>query len=156
MLKLAAAPFFNLRVGNDALFLYPNFVCGGYSRRVMHRQKKEPDMGKRNTNSWEGQRPRCPQLQPETAQTPKSSYSQKQHNTAIGLLLSRCAHEISSCRFSAGCSHGRAYEGFRAPSCRPSTTERCGLPPSPRWQNVSRILGTSLSGVRMRRAFGLE
>ena len=80
----------------------------------------------------------------------------KSHNCSIGLLLSRCAHEISSCRFSAGCSHGRAYEGFRAPSCRPSTTERCGLPPSPRWRNVFRILGTSLSDVRMRRAFGLE
>ena len=93
---------------------------------------------------------------PKPHKTPKSIQPQKQHNTAIGLLLSRCAHEISSCRFSAGCSHGRAYEGFRAPSCRPSTTERCGLPPSLRWRNVFRILGTSLSDVRMRRAFGLE
>ena len=25
-------------------------------------KRKEPDMGKRNTNSWEGQRPRCPHV----------------------------------------------------------------------------------------------
>ena len=101
-------------------------------------------------------KPAFPNPTPKPHKTQKSNYPQKQHNTAIGLLLSRCAHEISSCRFSAGCSHGRAYEDFRAPSCRPSTTERCGLPPSLRWRNVFRILGTSLSDVRMRRAFGLE
>ena len=36
---LAAAPFFNLRVGNDALFLYPDFVCGECRRRVETTQK---------------------------------------------------------------------------------------------------------------------
>ena len=35
-------------------------------------KRKDPDMGKRNTNSWEGQRPRCPQPQPETAENAKT------------------------------------------------------------------------------------
>ena len=75
-------------------------------------RRKEPDMANRNTNpgggktavpadinnaqpayfpkphhTWEGQRPRCPQPHPETAQTPKSNYPQKQHNTAIKFPL---------------------------------------------------------------------
>ena len=34
-------------------------------------------MAKRNTNSWEGQRPRCPQPQPETAQNAKNQAIRK-------------------------------------------------------------------------------
>ena len=34
-------------------------------------------MGKRNSNSWEGQRPRCPQPQPETAQNAKNQAIRK-------------------------------------------------------------------------------
>ena len=37
--------------------------------------------------TWEGQRPRCPQPYPQTAQTPKSIQPQKQHNTAIKFPL---------------------------------------------------------------------
>ena len=40
-------------------------------------KRKDPDMGKRNTNSWEGQRPRCPQPHPETSQNAKINPSAK-------------------------------------------------------------------------------
>ena len=55
------------RVGNDALFLYPNFVSGGCCGRVMHNQKKGAKHGQQRHKSAGRQRPRCPQ-------PPKSSY----------------------------------------------------------------------------------
>ena len=45
--------------------------AAGAADELCTTQRKDPDMGKRNTNSWEGQRPRCPQPQPETAQNAK-------------------------------------------------------------------------------------
>ena len=39
------------RVGNDALFLYPDFVRGGCRRRVMHRQKKGARHGQQKYES---------------------------------------------------------------------------------------------------------
>ena len=46
-------------------------------------------MAKRNTNSWEGQRPRCPQPQPETTQNAKIKLSAKtaQYRNQISTLL---------------------------------------------------------------------
>ena len=51
--------------------------AAGAAGELCTTRKKEPDMGKRNTNSWEGQRPRCPQPQPETAQNTKIKLSTK-------------------------------------------------------------------------------
>ena len=52
-------------------------------------KRKEPDMGKRNTNSWEGQRPRCPQPPHETAENAKIKLSAKtaQYRNQISTLL---------------------------------------------------------------------
>ena len=76
------------------------------------KHRKEPNVATKNTNpvggktavpadinnaqpayfpkphhTWEGQRPRCPQPHPATAQTPKTNYPQKQHHTAIKFPL---------------------------------------------------------------------
>ena len=45
-------------------------------------RRKEPNMGKRNTNSWEGQRPRCPQ-------PPKSSYLKNSTITSVNFHSSK-------------------------------------------------------------------
>ena len=50
-------------------FFAPRFPsAAGVAGELCTTKRKDPDMGKRNTNSWEGQRPRCPQPQPETTQ----------------------------------------------------------------------------------------
>ena len=36
--------------------------AAGAADELCTTKRKEPDMGKRNTNSWEGQRPRCPHV----------------------------------------------------------------------------------------------
>ena len=36
--------------------------AAGVAGELCTTKRKEPDMGKRNTNSWEGQRPRCPHV----------------------------------------------------------------------------------------------
>ena len=57
------ARFFRTRISSAA----------GVAGELCTTKRKDPDMGKRNTNSWEGHRPRCPHPQPETAHTPKSN-----------------------------------------------------------------------------------
>ena len=63
--------------------------AAGVAGELCITQRKEPDMVKRNTNSWEGQRPRCPQPQPETAQNAKVKPSAKtaQYRNQISTLL---------------------------------------------------------------------
>ena len=51
--------------------------AAGVAGELCTTKRKDPDMGKRNTNSWEGQRPRCPQPHPETAQNAKINPSAK-------------------------------------------------------------------------------
>ena len=63
--------------------------AAGVAGELCTTRKKEPDMGKRNTNSWEGQRPHCPQTQPENAQNAKIKLSAKiaQYRNQISTLL---------------------------------------------------------------------
>ena len=87
----------------DGSFFFAVSSAAGAAGELCTTRKKEPDMGKRNTNSWEGQRPRCPrfattreeqrprcpQPQPETAQNTKIKLSTKtaQYRNQISTLL---------------------------------------------------------------------
>ena len=63
--------------------------AAGAAGELCTTKRKEPDMGKRNTNSWEGQHPRCPQPQPEAAQNTKIKLFAKttQYRNQISTLL---------------------------------------------------------------------
>ena len=64
-----------------------------------------------------------------------------------GERIPRQIHII--CRFSVRYRGGRASEGFREWSCRPSTTAQCGRLPSPRTRSARRRRGIFHSAPRM-------
>ena len=67
--------------------LLPTAFCICVTSAKIPGRHRVPSASTQNHTKREGQRPRCPQPQPETAQMPKSFHPQKQHNTAIKFLL---------------------------------------------------------------------
>ena len=65
--------------------------AAGVAGELCTTKRKEPDMGKRNTNSWEGQRPHCPQAYYPNPKPHKRQNQTipKSHNTATNSCYSQ-------------------------------------------------------------------
>ena len=83
----------NCAISHNPLFHTQNSNLFKGLPDVSTAKRKEPDMGKRNTNSWEGQRPHCPQ-------PPKSSYLKNSTITSVNFHSSKGPSPEVSLKFT--------------------------------------------------------